>query len=267
MDNVGGTLFFDVSTPTTIVFQVAAAYRFGVSIEERLDVVNNGVTLPVQELPGPVGGRQHLADVGPGLVCLAYDAKITRAPVATAHPVTPVERVEALRPSRFCPSDRMTGFARSRFDLPTPVERVRSICDYVRRNVSYVFGTSEHTTDAAQTLLSGQGVCRDFAHLVAALCRAVEVPARIAGVYAPGLWAMDLHAVVETEIDGFWQVWDATRAAPRMSLVRIATGRDAADIAFASVLTGGAQLTSIDIQAFAAGELPFDDHEQLVALG
>src|SRR6185369_149961 len=155
--------------------------------------------------------------------------------------VTPLERVRALRPSRYCPSDRFAGFASARFgELPAGLPRVRAICDYVWRHVLYVGETSDSTTDAVDTLLAGRGVCRDFAHLVAALCRAVEVPARITSVYAPGLSPMDFHAVVETDIDGYWQAWDATRSAPRQAMLRIATGRDAADTAFASVIAGQA---------------------------
>jgi transglutaminase-like putative cysteine protease len=112
----------------------------------------------------------------------------------------------------------------------------------------------------------GRGVCRDLAHLVATLCRCNDVPARIAAVYAPDLFPMDFHAVVETAIDGVWWCWDATRLAPRQTLVRIATGRDAADIAFATTLSGQVELSNVEVGAVSPGDLPHDDHEQLVAL-
>jgi transglutaminase-like putative cysteine protease len=82
------------------------------------------------------------------------------------------------------------------------------------------------------SLLAGAGVCRDFAHLVVALLRAVYVPARVVSVYAPGLYPMDFHAVAEAFVDGQWRVVDGTLLAPRQALVRIATVRDDADIAF-----------------------------------
>lgn len=265
MSEVGATLSFEATTPVSIVMQVAVARQAGSEVKERLEIVNNGVPLSVEELPGPQNGRQHLVHAQPGLLSVTYEA--------TCHPadtwpkaVTTLERIEALRPSRYCPSDRFAGFARSHFDSPDPAQRVRDICEYVWKHVTYTFGTSGPTTSASDTLVNGEGVCRDFAHLVATLCRAVEIPARVAGVYAPGLWAMDLHVVVETELDGRWQAWDATRLAPRQSLVRIATGRDAADIAFATILSGQAQLTGLGIVAVAAGDLPFDDHHSLTML-
>jgi transglutaminase-like putative cysteine protease len=194
-------------------------------------------------------------------VTVTYGSRITDG-AAGPVPVTDRDRVEALRPSRYCPSDRVAGLARSRFGSPkTAVDRVRAVCDYVRQEIVYVPGSSGPSTDGVDTLLAGAGVCRDFAHVVAMLCRAVDVPARIAAVYAPGLAPMDLHAVVETELDGHWWVWDATGLAPRQSLVRIATGRDAADTAFVTLVSGEAQLQGLEVVAVAAGPLPADDHE------
>jgi transglutaminase-like putative cysteine protease len=265
--HVGCSLTLEVTAPSSIVIQVAVARRPAVTISERLEVVNNMVALPAQELTGAAGGRQHLLHVQPGSVTIEYDATITAGP-GTPIRVTDEERVAALRPSRYCPSDRLTGMALSHFgELPTGLERVRAICDYVWRHVMYMSESSGPATDAVDTLLSARGVCRDFAHLVTALCRAVEVPARVAAVYAPGLALMDFHSVVEVEVDGHWQVWDATRLAPRPTLVRVATGRDAADIAFTTVTAGRADLRSLEVRAVAAGDLPVDDHDRLIALG
>jgi transglutaminase-like putative cysteine protease len=260
-------LGLEVSSTAEIVLQVAAAGPDDLVLEELFSASLNTELLSYEELPGAAGGRQHVLRVEPGKLLVVYEAKVARDPVGDPQKVTLRDRVDALRPSRYCPSDRLSGFARSRFGLePLAVDKVRAICEYVNRHIRYVSGSSSGTTDAVDTLVSGQGVCRDFAHLVAALCRAVDVPARVSGVYAPGLSPMDLHAVVETDIDGRWQVWDATRLAPRPSLVRIATGRDAADTAFATVLSGHAELTTLEVTAVAGGQLPTDDQVTLVCL-
>lgn len=78
---------------------------------------------------------------------------------------------------------------------------------------------------------------------------------------------MDFHVVVETAIDGGWYAWDATRSAPRPDMIRICTGRDAADVAFSHVLTGRADLTGMRITAAGPGNLQLDTHEELLALG
>jgi len=222
------------------------------------------------EIPSHIHGRdlgdgQFLVEAPVGSLHVTYEADVRNQEGDV--PSTELEEVVAMRPSRYCPSDRLAGYAKSRFLRYTAkTDRVRAICAHVNRHLVYEVGSSDAHTDAADTLLSGRGVCRDYAHLVATLCRAVDVPARVASVYAPGLSPMDFHLVVETALEGRWRVWDATRLAPRQSLVRIATGRDAADVAFATVLSGRADLTSLVIMAVADGDLPADDHEGLVTL-
>ena len=77
-------------------------------------------------------------------------------------------------------------------------------------------------------------------HIAAASDRVVRAerlaPARFVAVYAPGLNPMDFHAIFEAWFDGAWWAYDATHQAPRESMVRVATGRDAADTAFLNVL-------------------------------
>ena len=110
-------------------------------------------------------------------------------------------------------------------------------------------GSSDPIDGAVDTLLAGAGVCRDFAHLVVALLRAVNVPARVVSVYAPGLYPMDFHAVAEAFVEGQWRVVDGTLLAPRQALVRIATGRDAADIAFLDNHKGAITLNKLVVTA------------------
>ena len=94
-----------------------------------------------------------------------------------------------------------------------------AVADWVHRRLIYTSGASRPVDTAVDTLLAGQGVCRDYAHLTITLLRALEIPARLVAVYAPGLAPMDFHAVVEADIDGTWSVVDATRLAPTSSLV------------------------------------------------
>jgi transglutaminase-like putative cysteine protease len=135
----------------------------------------------------------------------------------------------------------------------------------VGTRLQYVPGSSLPTDGAVRTLLARQGVCRDYAHLVVALLRALDVPARVAAVYAPGLDPMDFHAVAEAHVEGAWYVVDATTLAPRSSLLRIATGRDASDTAFLSTYGGAVDLREIGVWAIV-DVLPTDDVRTLVPL-
>jgi Transglutaminase-like superfamily len=119
-------------------------------------------------------------------------------------------------------------------------------------------GSSDPIDGAAGTLLADAGVCRDYAHLVIALLRAVNVSARLVSVYAPGCDPMDFHPVVEACVEGQWRVVDATCLAPRQSMVRIATGRHAADTAFLDNHKGAITLRSMKVTAIVDGVLPHD---------
>jgi transglutaminase-like putative cysteine protease len=253
---VACTLGFDVTTPAEIVLQIAAA----VPETETLTIVSGGRSVEAVELPG----RQHLVHAPVGLLTATYSA--TTVPGERPPPVSAFERVVALRPSRYCPSDRIIGFAARQFGAQEPAATVRDITAWVHDNLTYQSGSSGSSTDAIDTLVDGRGVCRDYAHLVATLCRALDLPARVAAVYAPGLSPMDFHLVVEVALEGTWTVWDATRLAPRQTLIRIATGRDAADTALATTLSGQLTLTELMITAVAPGNLPYDDHNALVSL-
>ena len=184
-----------------------------------------------------------------------------------APPTTePLDLIRYLRPSRYCESDSLTPTARSEFAGLKGHQLLSAVTLWVWERLRYVPGSSAVTDGAEQTLLARRGVCRDYAHLVIALLRALDVPARMVAVYAPGLSPMDFHAVAEAYVDGAWWVVDATRLAPRESMVRISTGRDAADTAFLTNHWADLILTDLRVLAIV-DELPTDDVNELVQLG
>ena len=142
-----------------------------------------------------------------------------------------------------------------------------AVSSWVGSQLSYVSGSSKPIDGAVDTYLSRQGVCRDYAHLVIALLRGLNVPARLVSVYAPGLSPMDFHAVAEAYVDGVWRVVDATCLAPRQTMVRISTGRDAADTAFLDNHRGAITLQECTVTAVVDGELPQDSVHDVVSLG
>ncbi|WP_432837767.1 transglutaminase domain-containing protein [Dactylosporangium sp. CA-092794] len=261
---VAATLVYDIAAPAVIALQIAAAGRpDGEVLAATLDDKAIGIA-EVAGSGGPLGGRTHMVTCGSGRLVVTYTRNGPSPATRAARP-TEFDRIVAMRPSRYCPSDRLGGYA-ARYRDADDLATVRAIVGDVHRSLVYDATATSPTTDAVDTLLSGRGVCRDYAHLTAALCRAVDIPARVAAVYAPGLDPMDFHLVVETALADEWLVWDATRLAPRQSLVRVATGRDAADVAFGTVLSGTAELVDLAITAVADGDLPTDRHEAPVGL-
>jgi transglutaminase-like putative cysteine protease len=207
----------------------------------------------------------HVCTPPPGRLEISYRAVVSgRADVPT---VTDGDRILYRRPSRYAESDRLAPMAQAEFaGITDPAELLLAVSSWVGTRLRYMPGSSGPTDGAVDTMLHRQGVCRDYAHLVIALLRALDVPARLAAVYAPGLDPMDFHAVAEVAVDGIWRVADATLLAPRSSLVRICTGRDAADTAFLSTYGGQADLLEYEVTATIDGLLPSDDVHQQVSL-
>lgn len=267
---VGCDLTFAVEQPATIALQIAVAAVAGRTVDDSLVVTLDGQRLPVavRALTAPHGGRIHHLETPPGQLEISYRATASGPSDAAPPPGEDAyERLLALRPSRYCPSDALLGFAAGELgDRPPDADRAREVIAWVGDRIVYAAGSSGPLDTAVDTLLASQGVCRDFAHLGIALARAVGVPARLVAAYAPGLAPMDFHAVVEAHVDGGWHVLDPTHLAPRAALLRIATGRDAADTAFADVLAGVATLTRMEVGAVLDGPLPHDEWGALVRL-
>jgi transglutaminase-like putative cysteine protease len=141
-----------------------------------------------------------------------------------------------LYPSRYCQSDKLYRLANNLFGHYTnPYEKVMAITDWIHQRVEYLSGSTNSQTSAFDTVTEQAGVCRDFAHLGIALCRALTIPARYFTGYAYKLNPPDFHACFEAFIGGEWILFDATKLVPLNGLVKIATGRDAGDTAVANL--------------------------------
>jgi len=139
-------------------------------------------------------------------------------------------------PSRYCQSDKLGRLAYRKFgDLEHPFQKVTAISNWIFENVQYLSGSTNWQTSAYDTVTERAGVCRDFAHLGIALCRALNIPARYFTGYAHQLEPPDFHACFEAYIGGCWLLFDPTRLVPLNGLVRIANGRDAADASVATI--------------------------------
>ncbi len=141
-----------------------------------------------------------------------------------------------LYPSRYCQSDKLYRLANNKFGTITNAfEKVIALTEWIHDNVEYLSGSTNSQTSAYDTVTEQAGVCRDFAHLGIALCRALTIPARYFTGYAYKLYPPDFHACFEAYLGGQWIIFDATKLSPLNGLIKIASGRDAADAAIASL--------------------------------
>jgi transglutaminase-like putative cysteine protease len=261
---VSSTIRLRVGAPADLVLSIAVPAGQAPTSESLTLTSDAGPVVPTELVSGG-GSRLHRIPAAPvGTLVVQYDAVVPLG--AVPDPVTEIETIELTRPSRYCDSDRLAPIAHDLFGGLSGEALVQGVVQWALTHITYAPGSSGPLDGALDTYLSRRGVCRDTAHVVVAMLRALDVPARLVSVYAPGLVPMDFHAVAEVAIDGQWYVVDGTGLAPRSSLVRIATGRDAADTAFMTTVSGGANLDWSSVTAVADHGLPFDDLDQLVAI-
>jgi transglutaminase-like putative cysteine protease len=245
-------LDYQLSGPCDFLFQVHALDGIDQSVlRESLQL---SPKLAHHMYPDPTVGHRFLrvhAEAGP--LTLRYRARVERRP-QPAEPHAPEVPIAALpddvlhnlMPTRYCESDLLGSAAFKLFaGMPPGHARVQAITDWIHDNIEYRIGSSQPTTTARDVFVQRAGVCRDFAHLGITFCRALNIPARLVVGYAifdeP---PPDFHAVFEAFIGGRWVMFDPTRLSPVDDLVRIAVGRDAKDVAFATIF-GPATMTAM----------------------
>ena len=205
--------------------------------ESYTDVANHNRYLRLHAQAGPLTVRYEATVDLAHYVAQPQD--VQEVPVAQL----PNTVLPYIYPSRYCESDRLHRLAVKEFGhLPQGYSRVKTICEWVTRRVTFRSNSSNGNTTAVDTLIDEAGVCRDFAHLMIALCRGLNIPARFTtGIdYGadPALGPTDFHAYVEVFLGFRWYLFDPSGVAIPMGFIRFATGHDAADSAFATMFGG-----------------------------
>lgn len=236
-------LEYEVHHPAHFLFHIEAAlHPVNNIIEERLTITPS---MKVRTHSDERSGNRFVRlDAPKGVLSINYRSRIELAAVSVPlhldeSPVSavPDDVLRFLMPSRYCESDIMSRVAQQLFGhLPQGLSRVRAVESWINESIYYMPGFSNSTTTAQEVFVQRAGVCRDFAHLGITLCRALNIPARLVVGYVnfedP---PQDFHAVFEAWLDDRWVTFDPTKMAPIDRLVRVGTGRDAKDVAFATI--------------------------------
>ncbi|CAN5611317.1 transglutaminase family protein [soil metagenome] len=253
--HVSSHLEYEVKFPSSLILNIHAQRNSGQTIlEESFTVTPN---IKAEEFPLDNGMNRFLRmETGDekkividyaAIVECTFDILPTSELDATTISELDPTAIPFLFPSRYCQSDLLDRLAWDLFGkIAKPYEKVNAIVDWIHKNVEYVRGTTTAITSAYDTVTQRTGVCRDFAHLGIALCRALDIPARYVSAYAYQLDPPDFHAVFECHLGGRWILFDATRLAPLNGLVRIGVSRDASDGAVACIF-GEAQCTAMNV--------------------
>lgn len=232
------------------VFNIHAAQTSSQKLFDESLTLSQSISPRMYVMPG-TGNRYMQVHAAPGIFNLAYNVTID----LTHHFADPTKIVEVpvwemppevigyIYPSRYCQSDLLIKLANNEFGrLTKGYRRVQGIQEWVKNHVTFSPNSSNTNTSAVDTLIQRVGVCRDFAHLMIALCRALNIPARFAtGTdYGadPTLGPSDFQAYVEVYLGDRWYIFDPSGTGIPMGFVRFGTGRDASDVSFATVFGG-----------------------------
>ncbi len=257
---VGCTFELDAAFPIAAIMQVAPGPDPGLRMQREVwdtDVDHHGYV-------DLYGNRCERLEIPAGATRITYEAQL-----ALSHPAdvidreaaeTPVgelpdETIAFTMPSRFCLPDELGHEAWQRFGSLEPGwERVQAVVHFVHHHLEWVEGASNPWTTAADAYRSGQGVCRDFAHLAITFCRALNIPARYVFGYIPAIDCppqtepMDFAAWFEAYLGGRWHTFDARNNIPRTGRVVVGRGRDAVDVALITSF-GPLNLTGFQVRA------------------
>lgn len=269
--SVNSSLSYAVSGPTTFIFNIQALNTMSQMVQEEELKIDPPMDIEEYKAYDVNCRFIRLKVYEPINFTISYKAIVemnyTILDNHNSSNLVPVVELDSyiasfLYPSRYCQSDKLMNFSFKKFGhINSVYEKVLSITDWIYSNIEYVLGSTNTQTSAMDTLIERVGVCRDFAHLGIALCRALSIPARYFTGYAYQLSPQDFHACFEAYIDGNWIVFDPTKLAPLNGLVKIANGRDAADSAVASIF-GAAQGTDVIVncEVLDTSFVPFNNY-------
>lgn len=241
---VSAELGYDVRSSGTLILNIHALRTSNQIILDETLIIEPDIF--AEELLSPNGENRfiRLAFNQPTYVNIYYRATVDVSYKTTLHSYQHDDAVAYMNadvlpylyPSRYCQSDKLFRIALNKFgDIVNPFEKVTALTNWIYQNVTYLSGYTTAQTSAYDTMAEQAGVCRDFAHLGIALCRALTIPARYFTGYAYNLFPADFHACFEAYLGGNWIVFDATKLCPLNGFVKIASGRDAADTAVANI--------------------------------
>jgi len=231
-------LDYDATFPCIVLMEIAAHDGGGQRVQSAQLVQSPEVNSRDVPGDGGIGTRSWLNVTTKLGVTYLAQVSVTRPRPnwqrlqTTPLPDLPPEVVTYLMSSRYCPADAFGDFLPQTFGSLTGGALIAQMAEWIGKNLTYDIGASTQQTTALDTFASRRGVCRDYAHLMVAFARCNAIPARMVSVYGPDVTPQDFHAVAEVWLDGGWHMIDPTGMATADRLVKIAVGRDAADVAF-----------------------------------
>ena len=245
---VTAELDLELGSSVDLIFQIAAAQHVPLSSEKLTFTQGDRVYTPT-EIVDQSGSRLHRLTGEAGRLEVRYEATVDGATASSR--TSDLEAITYLRPSRYCQSDEVFSQARRQFRGLGGHELIAAVSEFVSASITYTPGPQpghrqrgDHPHDGPGRLprlrarrdlaAAGDGHARPLRRLLRAgpAARWTSTPSPRPTTTAPGTCI------------------DATRLAEPPILVRIATGRDAADCAFLSYHGGHVGLPHMRVDAW-----------------
>ena len=258
---IGYSLTYSLPQPTPMILTLNVHYSRASDLV-RPDLMLTSPAVPYSSYRDGFGNWVNRVLAPPGEFRLHADTVVNDPgvpdEVAPGTGQTPVEDLPEqtlvyLLPSRYCESDKLSQAAWDLFgSTPPGWARVQAVNEWVHAHIAFGYQWARPTRTAAEALDEGRGVCRDYAHLGVAFCRALNIPARYCTGYLgdigvpPSPEPMDFSGWFEVFLGGRWLTVDPRNLQPRIGRILIARGRDAADVAITTTF-GPNQLTGFEV--------------------
>ena len=234
----GCNIAFAVHLPTPFILMLRPRSGSGQWVARESYTLKPSV--PVVEYTDSYGNFCQRLIAPPGEFRIRTSADILTADQVDIRGGAPFDEVQNLPdavltyllPTRYCESDRFIDLGQQIVAGVTPgYDQVATIVAWIRENIRFNPDSVHFQLSAVEVNQQREGVCRELAHLGIALCRGLCIPARMVVGYLHGLRPMDFHAWFEAYVGGGWHTFDPTQSCPTGGRVKVAYGRDAADVA------------------------------------
>ena len=253
---VGCSLVYEAAGPASLLLNLRPRPDGDHLVLSEALALGLGPPLPSEEFTDSHGNRVCRVRLTPGRNLFRHDAIIAISAQPDNHGRSgtaalnagelPTSVLRYTLPSRYCDSDKLSGFAWQKFgDIEHGWPRVQAISRWLHHHIEYRYASGRPDLSAWDVMQRGYGVCRDFAHLAVALNRTFNLPARYVTGHLPDIGCPD----PENHMDFHAYTTDPRFHEPRIGRVKVSCGMDAVDGAF-STIYGPANLTYFQVWAY-----------------
>jgi len=167
------------------------------------------------------------------MVSAASEVMTSDLYIANSSNLSPLDEFNYLSPTEYAPHASDLAVFSASHKADTPLDTALNFMHVIYETLVYEKGATDVKTTADKALTLGRGVCQDFSHIMLAVCRLQNIPARyVSGYLYNNEHTAASHAWVDVLVpERGWLSLDPTHDTEQTGqYVRVAVGRDYADV-------------------------------------